>query len=101
MITGCRHCHHQIRDCTAFELRYVGALKMSVPVTGWYHTTTGHERCDGMTTMAAPKPLVAVRCPRHKKLDETCQLCQAAGDISLYFHNSHRCIPHRCYWRHE
>jgi hypothetical protein len=101
VITSCVHCHQHIRDCTAFRLEYVGALKVSVPVTGWYHTVTGHERCEGMITLATPKPLVSVRCPRHRKPDETCQLCLVESRISLYYHNNHRCIPARCHWPHR
>ena len=101
MITSCTHCRQRIRDCTAFRLEYVGALKMSVPVTGWYHTITGHERCEGMSTLARPVPLVAVRCPAHRRVSEFCQLCLVASEICLYFHNEGRCIPARCYWRHD
>lgn len=101
MIAGCAHCGERIRDCTGFRRRRAGGLEISVPVTDWYHTATGHERCEGMSTLAAPRPLVSVRCPAHRKLDESCQLCLAAGDVSLYFHNNGRCIPARCYWPHE
>lgn len=102
MITRCIHCRVHIRDCTAFQPRYVDGLKISVPVTGWYHTATGHERCGGMDTIARPVPLVSVRCPMHpRRLIDGCLLCATAGDVSAFFHNEGRCIERLCYWHRQ
>lgn len=94
MITACRHCTGQIRDCTAFAS---GRFFIS-----WYHTSDGHERCRGLATVADPVALVHVSCRFHSGEVETeCEGCMMAAEVSAVFHNQGRCIPKLCIWLHE
>jgi hypothetical protein len=97
VIASCIECTGHIRDCTVFEKRGF----TSIPVRGWYHTSTGRYECEGGLTMARPAPLVSVSCPEHKqRSQESCRLCFTSVQVSLYFHNAGRCIPRLCGWMH-
>ena len=94
MLTRCKHCLTEIRDCTAFSVR-------RQYVIGWYHTAHGDESCRGMPTIAEPQPLVDVSCRFHPSTcDDACRSCDTAMQVSGYFHNDGRCIPKLCGWLH-
>lgn len=86
MITRCRNCPGQIRDCST--------------APGWYHTATGHEKCASGAGLAEPVPMVAVLCKAHRKPLPGCRACLTAAEVMLFFHNAHRCIPKLCGWMH-
>lgn len=97
MITSCKHCQRQIRDCTAIE----PASPVHTTGIGWYHTDDGHERCPGGRTMAAPVSLVNVNCPAHQRRpDRDCIPCVTASQVMIFFHEKDRCMPDRCVWPH-
>jgi hypothetical protein len=90
VITGCRHCAGQIRDCSIFR-------PAGPPVFGWYHTTSGAELCPGGDSVAAPLPLINVACPHGWPVHAGgCHLCATVASVQTQLHNDRRCIPRTC-----